>query len=177
MKIPHRALLPLAVTLIAVAGLTACGSDDDGSAPASSTTTAPAAGAVIGTTANADLGTILVDGAGRTVYTLTDNGEAVDCTGTCLAVWPPVLLPDGTESATAGPGVTGLGAVTMPAGRQVTSNGLPLYTFAGDDTAGAVNGNEVEGFGGIWRAVIVPAAAATSPETSTTTAGVFNDGY
>jgi predicted lipoprotein with Yx(FWY)xxD motif len=157
MKISRRALLPLTLTLIAVVGLAACGSDDEDPTPASSTTAQPAAGAVIGTAANADLGTILVDGAGRTVYTLTDNGAAVDCTGTCLAVWPPVLLPDGTDSATAGPGVTGLGTVSISAGRQVTSDGLPLYTFAGDDTAGDVNGNEVEGFGGIWRAVVVTA--------------------
>src|SRR6476661_6468662 len=39
------------------------------------------------------VGAVLVDSAGKTLYTLTDaNGAAVACTGACLSVWPPAMV-------------------------------------------------------------------------------------
>ena len=37
------------------------------------------------------LGTILADKSGMTLYTLTNNGKAVACTGACLQAWPPLV--------------------------------------------------------------------------------------
>jgi len=71
--------------------------------------------AVIKATDNATLGKILVDANGKTVYTLTNGGAAVACTGGCLSVWPPVMLPSGSSTATGGAGVSGLTVVTTSA--------------------------------------------------------------
>jgi predicted lipoprotein with Yx(FWY)xxD motif len=191
MKMSRRTLLPMIVTLVAVVGLTACGSDDksstDTDSSSTTTTKAAAGGAAIKTATNPDLGTILVDAEGKTVYTFTKDGEAVECVDTCLTVWPAVLLPDGSDSVTAPAGVTDLGTESTDAGEQVTSGGLPLYTFSGDSAAGDVNGNNVEGFGGLWQVVVVGsdsggagagAGAGAGTETSTTTAtDGYDDGY
>lgn len=66
------------------------------------------------------------------------------CTGGCLTVWPPLLMPKGKTMPT---GAKGLG--TTPDGSkgrlQVTYHDLPLYTFTGDSGT-SVNGNGVGGF-------------------------------
>jgi predicted lipoprotein with Yx(FWY)xxD motif len=108
------------------------------------------------------LGPILVNAQGFTLYHLTtESAGHIVCTGTCATIWPPLLLPAG--SPTAGPGVTGtLGVVQRPDGRrQVTYNGWPLYTYSGDKSPGQTNG---QGIRGIWFAVTV----ATTPRTSRT---------
>jgi predicted lipoprotein with Yx(FWY)xxD motif len=167
MKMTHRTLLPLTAVLVAGIGLAACGSDGTGSTkPASSSSsTSLAPGGVVKEAHNANLGTILVTADGRTVYTLTKNGAAVACTGSCLSAWPPVLLPSGTDTAT---GASDLGVVTVAAGQQVTSNGLPIYTFAGDSAAGDTKGEGLASFGGTWHVVSV---GSTSSATSSTTRG------
>ena len=42
---------------------------------------------------NPKLGVIVVDAQGRTLYTLTKNGEPVACTGQCASFWPPLCCP------------------------------------------------------------------------------------
>ena len=164
----RRRLLPVAIAAAAVLALAACGSDDSSSSDTTSTTRAasssskPATLAVVKTADNATLGRILVDAEGRTVYTLTKDGAAVDCTGGCLGAWPPVLLPSGTTEATGGPGVSKLTVVTTDAGEQVASDGLPLYTFAGDAAAGDAKGEGIESFGGVWKVVKVGGTASSS---------------
>ncbi len=169
MNISRRILLPSTV-LIAVVGLAACGSSSSSSTKSStSSTTTKAANtstAVIKTANASGIGTILVDAGGKTVYTLTKNGAAVPCTGACLTVWPPVLLPAGTDTATGGSGVTGLAVVSATGGKQVTSKGLPVYTFANDTAAGDVKGDGLSSFGGTWHAVTVTKAPV---QTSSTT--------
>ena len=101
--------------------------------------------------------TILVDGAGRTLYLFTSDPKNVS---TCAAVDPtcPKIWPKYTTSGkpTAGPGVkaTLLGVTT---GKQVTYNGHPLYHFAGaagygaaDKKPGQVNG---QGLFQLWYVV------------------------
>ncbi|MEP7060477.1 MAG: hypothetical protein ABI828_07075 [Actinomycetota bacterium] len=93
-------------------------------------------------------GKVLVTSDGMTLYYLkTESNGAIKCTDTCATAWPPLLLPSGTDSATAGGGVTGeLGTVARPdGGMQVTYNGMPLYTFA-TDTPGVASGQGVENF-------------------------------
>jgi predicted lipoprotein with Yx(FWY)xxD motif len=164
----------------AVLLLAACGSSGSsasaGAQPSNSTTaptsppTSGSAAPVVMTASNASLGTLLVDTAGKTLYTLTDaSGKAVPCTGQCLTFWPPLLLPAGTTTAAGAAGVTGLATVSAAGGTQVTDNGLPLYTFSIDTAAGMTNGEGKVSFGGTWHVVKTSAApAATTPPASVT---------
>jgi predicted lipoprotein with Yx(FWY)xxD motif len=172
MKIPRRTRLGLMIMLVATLGLTACGSDDSntdadsgsdaGSTSSTSSASSPAGPAAVGVATVGDLGTILVDTEGRTVYTFTQDGAAVACTGGCLAAWPAVPVPEGADTAT-GPGVSGLTVVDVDGARQVARNGLPLYTFSGDSAAGDANGEGIESFGGVWRVVRIGAGSTTTP--------------
>src|SRR5205823_482337 len=119
------------------------------------------------TASNAKFGTILVDSAGRTLYTLTNGGTPVACSSAaCLAAWPPLLLANGEKSATAGSGVTGLGTTSAAGGTQVTDNGAPLHHFAADTNPGDANGDGITSFGGTWHVVTMGKSS-----TATTAAG------
>jgi predicted lipoprotein with Yx(FWY)xxD motif len=99
------------------------------------------------------VGTVLVDVTGLTLYELnTEANGQIMCAGACTSVWPPLLLPAGVTSATAGPGVTGtLGTITRPdGGTQVTYDGRPLYRYSGDQSPGQANG---QGIQGVWFAM------------------------
>ncbi len=78
-------------------------------------------------------------GAGLTLYT------AQSCTGSCLSVWPPLLLPKGATTPKGPKGLTGLGTVKMGKRLQVTYKKHRLYTFT-SDSGSSVNGNGVAGF-------------------------------
>lgn len=114
---------------------------------------------------NAKFGSILVNAQGMTLYQLTSEaGGKIACSGGCLGVWPPVLVPAGTTAPTAGPGVLGtLGVITRPDGTvQATQNGFPLYAFSHDSAPGDTNGNGIVAFGGTWHVVqntLIPLAA------------------
>ena len=103
-------------------------------------------------TASTSLGTVVVDGKGMTAYfydqDVKGSGKST-CTGGCAAAWPAI------ESDAAKPtvsGVTGtVGTITGVDGKlQVTVDGRPIYTYAGDSKAGDVTG---QGVGGVWYAV------------------------
>lgn len=64
------------------------------------------------------------------------------CSGSCLAIWPPLLLPKGK---TIPQGVNLLGTVKFGHRLQVTYKGEALYTFA-SDSGGSVTGDGVGGF-------------------------------
>jgi len=105
---------------------------------------------------SAKYGQILVNAQGMTLYELTSEaGGKFACSGGCLAVWPPLLVPAGTTLPTAAPGVVGtLGVATRPDGTvQATQNGFPLYTFAHDAAPGDTNGQGIVAFGGTWHVV------------------------
>lgn len=101
------------------------------------------AGAVTVMTASSSLGTILVDGTGRTLYLFSkDSTNTSTCTGGCLAAWPPLL-----GTATAGTGVDSslLGTLTRPDGKtQVSYKGMPLYFWAQDSAPGQTSGQGVQ---------------------------------
>src|SRR3954451_9466729 len=180
-SLPLRRLLPVATLLVAAIALAACGSDssssDSGSGSGLSSTTAPKAAAVILAKESPDLGMILVDTQGRTVYNLTNGGKAVACTGACLNAWPPVLLPSGEKTAAGGPGVKGLGVASEESGDQVTSDDLPLYTFQGDTAPGMTKGENLSSFGGTWHVVKVGGAAASSSTTPSTAKSSSSGSY
>jgi predicted lipoprotein with Yx(FWY)xxD motif len=110
-------------------------------------TSASTAGATL-KTADSDLGTVVVDAKGRTVYVFDKDQPGsgkISCSGDCLTKWPAVV-PDGQPKAD---GVSGdLGTITRDDGTmQVTLDGSPLYLFAGDSKPGDVTGQAV---GGVW---------------------------
>ena len=131
--------------------LAACGGNDDGglgtaATPAPATTAAPAAGGVTVAVTSSELGDILVDGDGRTLYAFTkDQGDKSVCSGQCADNWPAL-----TGDATAGTGAqAGLLSAAMQAdgSNQVSYGGKLLYHFAGDTKAGDTNG---QGVGKVW---------------------------
>jgi len=98
---------------------------------------------------DANLGDILTDGKGMTLYLFTkDQANVTNCYDQCAVSWPPLLVAAGKE-ASAGQGVTGkLGVIDRKDGsRQVTYNGLPLYYFIKDTKAGDTTGQNV---GKVW---------------------------
>ena len=132
-------------------------------AAATSATTEPtmtqASGPTVMTKHDAKLGAILADANGLTLYTLTNNGKAVDCTGTCAAVWPPLTASSATAPS-GGPGVTGLGVASLSDGTRVVTNaGLPLYRFSQDQDSGDAYGEGLATFGGVWHVVKVGQSA------------------
>jgi predicted lipoprotein with Yx(FWY)xxD motif len=96
--------------------------------------------------ASTDLGEILVDGEGNTLYLFTPDAQGDStCYDDCEVNWPP--LADGAE---AGSGLDAglLGSTTRTDGSsQVTYNGWPLYYFAGDTAPGDTNG---QGINDVW---------------------------
>ena len=108
-----------------------------------------------------NVGTVLVDAAGKTLYTFApDKHSKPTCTGSCAAVWPPLMVSS-TEKPTGTGGVKQslLGSDPYPGGGSiVTYDGWPLYTFSGDSGPGSDNGQGLVANGGAWY-VISPAGA------------------
>jgi len=102
---------------------------------------------------------VLTNGAGYTLYWFgSDTATKSNCTGSCVAYWPPVTGP-----ATAGTGVTGiLGAIKRADGSvQATYNGHPLYTASVDTAPGLAKGNDVRTDGGVWHEVTASGPAVS----------------
>lgn len=101
-----------------------------------------------------DLGTIIVDSEGLTLYDFhKDKGGTSACYDACAGAWPP-LLTEGKPQAEAGAMASQLGMTERKDGTvQVTYNGWPLYTYAGDKAPGEANGNDIDQFGAEWYAL------------------------
>jgi predicted lipoprotein with Yx(FWY)xxD motif len=149
----------LVAVAIAVAG---CGGSSSGqSSPAYGGSSAPTSsssqGASTGTGAasvalrSSKLGKILVDSQGRTLYLFqADKGMASTCLGACAQFWPP-LTTAGKPTAGRGVSPARLGTIRRSDGKtEVTYNGHPLYTYAGDTAPGQTTGEENHGFGAEW---------------------------
>lgn len=160
----RRHLLLLAILALFIA---ACGGADEPAESASQ-----AAGGI--TTANTDLGTVLVDAQGKTLYGFTDDVDGSStCYDDCAATWPPV-----PGNMAPGPNLDANVFTTTQredGTTQLVAGDWPLYTFSGDGAPGDVNG---QGSGGVWFAVApdgslikdaagaseTPTQAATAPE-------------
>ena len=140
----------LSALLVALALVGACGGDDAAtttSAAAATTTTEAAAttteaaaadGAMV-VLAPSDLGDILQDGEGRTLYLFNPDAQGdPTCYDDCADAWPAfvgeIAPGDGVDESL-------LGTATRTDGEvQVTYNGWPLYYFSGDTAPGDTNG-------------------------------------
>jgi predicted lipoprotein with Yx(FWY)xxD motif len=138
------------VLLLAMLAATACGGSSTANAPAASSPSAGSA-ATIAVANNAKLGSILVDGSGRTVYLfVADQGTTSVCYNDCAAAWPPVLT-HGAPQAGSGATASLLGTTTRKDGStEVTYNGHPLYYFIADKSPGDATGQKLNNFGGPW---------------------------
>jgi predicted lipoprotein with Yx(FWY)xxD motif len=139
------AALPLVV--LAVAG---CGSASGSPAPPTTKNGRPATLGV----ANEDLGKILVNSQGRTLYLFQrDSGTTSTCTGACAVNWPP-LRANGAPAVGSGANASLVGTTMRSDGKpQITYNGHPLYLFVKDQKAGDAKGEGLTAFGGTWFAV------------------------
>ena len=144
------AALSLAALALIVGG---CGSDSSSSSTATSSSQGGSA-STVAAAENSELGAILVDSKGFTVYAFgKDQGTTSSCYGGCEEAWPPVIVKG---EPTAGEGATSseLGTTERKDGStQATYAGHPLYTFVEDKEPGEANGNGVTAFGGEWSAL------------------------
>jgi predicted lipoprotein with Yx(FWY)xxD motif len=114
------------------------------------------------------LGTILVDGRGRTVYVFAnDKPNTSTCTAACAADWPPV--PAAASLPASLPGVTAPFGMTTRSdgGYQLTVASHPVYTFSGDSAPGQTKGQGITLNGGLWTVV----SPSGTPDANPTPAG------
>ena len=159
MRTTSRLAAGVALGLLSVAGCGSSGGEQDAATTATTSSSAASEGALA--VADSDLGEIVVDAEGRTVYVFdrdTAGSGTSTCADACLATWPAVTVEG--EDTPQVEGVTGdVGTIDRDDGtRQVTLGGLPLYTYAGDSDAGDVTGQGVQG---IWWVVSPDGAKVT----------------
>ena len=191
----------ITLPILALAGASAlfaagCGSSGKGTSTSQGTsnTVPPAAGSTttgggssgsnssvtVGVANVAGLGSVLVNGDGRTLYVLATEKGKVTCTdgNGCTKYWPPAVLPSGMTHGIAGSGVQAsmLGSLMSPSGDdRLTYGGWPLYTYTGDSGAGQSTGQGVTDTWGTWW-VLSPSgtpimtSASSSSSTSPTSA-------
>jgi predicted lipoprotein with Yx(FWY)xxD motif len=97
------------------------------------------------TVSSSELGDMLVDDQGMTLYLFTEDvdGQSV-CEDDCAAAWPPLIAD---EPPVAGAGVDGALLDTLErsdGSTQVSYAGWPLYTWAQDQQPGDVTGQGVQ---------------------------------
>jgi predicted lipoprotein with Yx(FWY)xxD motif len=178
---PTTVLIATAVCAVAIL-IAGCGSSSSNSATTTSTaaTGAPASasaptggskGTVIQVADDPDLGQILTDAKGNTVYLFEKDEEGDSyCTGPCASSWPPVTTKG---SAVAGQGTDAslLSTLTRDDGtEQVAYAGHPLYLYEGDSKPGDTNGNGLDQFGAEWYA-LTPAGASAEGSESDSSSG------
>jgi predicted lipoprotein with Yx(FWY)xxD motif len=146
-------LAALTLVLAACGGGTSAygagGSGGYGAPPATPSAAAGTAAEVDLHTSN--LGQILVDSQGRTLYLFeADKGGKSNCDGPCATAWPP-YLSKGTPQAAQGATAALVGTTTRNDGTtQVTYADHPLYYFVGDKAAGDTTGQDIDQFGAKW---------------------------
>lgn len=109
----------------------------------------------------------LANSARRSFYVLsTEVGASVQCTGSCLSIWPPFEVTSTTAPVTLGPGVKGtVGFVSRGTSLyQVTFNSYPVYTYSGDSGPGGSNGQALVEFGGTWYLTNASATMASTTQ-------------
>jgi len=154
--------------------LTACGGSSSSSSAASgSTSTATAQpagqatsnslgitpGSTVLTVQKSAIGYVLSLANGHVVYTYDKDtkGGSPTCTGSCAATWTAVTGKPLASTADKLPGT--LGTVSMANGaKQVTWNGMPLYTYKGAKVF-VTTGN---GMGGVWHVIKLSASDINS---------------
>jgi predicted lipoprotein with Yx(FWY)xxD motif len=147
-------------------GATTTAAPDDGAS-----TTAAAGGEGV-STSDTDLGTVLVNPDGFTLYVFTnDAGGESTCYDDCATLWPPVPAdtPVGGDLDAAMFGSTS----RTDGSEQLTVNGQPLYTYTPDTNPGDTTG---QGVGDVWFVVGTDGAMIGGPEAAATGRGDYDYG-
>lgn len=163
----------LALLLAACGGGNGDGTGDTATTQAGTETTqagtdtsSPPAGAAEGIhTADTDLGTVLVDPDGFTLYVFTNDvdGEST-CYDACADLWPPVAA-DTAVGADLDAAMFGSTART-DGSEQLTVNGMPVYLYTPDINPGDTTGQNV---GGVWFVLDASGAIVGGPEAAAST--------
>jgi predicted lipoprotein with Yx(FWY)xxD motif len=175
MSFPKRiSAAALATGTIALIAAGCGGAGGSSSSPPAAFTNPPAHTTTVSTTKKPDLGRILVNSEGFTVYTFSkDKQTNIPCLDTCPErsacyeaceeAWPPVPV-SGTAEAAGGVDPYEIGTTRRKNGTlQMTYAGQPLYTYSGDERPGETNGDGTGAFEGEWTAISrsgVPASVA-----------------
>jgi predicted lipoprotein with Yx(FWY)xxD motif len=163
-------LAALAVAAVAAAGLSACsgpsGYDKPPAVAVDPKAATPEIGTILSANSTAQLGTVVVDGQGYTLYRFDKDSTkppASNCAGECAQKWPPVLATPGTPLTVEGVAQEMVGTINRPDGSiQLTLAGWPVYRYSGDPQPGATTG---QGVGGTWAAVTPDGDKAAPPAT------------
>ena len=172
-----RRWLPFAAAVsAAVVALAACSSTKTTTSPSSSSSSP---GTMFSVANVGGLGTVVVDGSGRTVYVLTSgaakNVPCDDASG-CTKVWPDLPLPDGTSGARAGNGIQASLLSTMKlsdGGTYPTYNGYLMYEYSGDSGPAQGHGQGITSFGGTWYALSSAGTPIKAAPASTSGSGGY----
>lgn len=138
------------VTTTADAGQEATSSTGATATTEAMNTTTSAAEAMDGVHAmETDLGMVLVDPDGLTLYVFTEDSDGESaCYDACAESWPPVAADTPIRSDLDD---SMFGSIERTDGTtQLTVNGMPLYLFASDANPGDTNGH---GVNDVWFAV------------------------
>jgi predicted lipoprotein with Yx(FWY)xxD motif len=168
-----RVLIPVCIAATGsglLAGCAGSGSSNGSAGSGSGAVPTPTSDAV--SAQMTSLGTVLVDGRGRTVYVFANDGpNKSNCDQSCAVDWPPVAAP--TPLPSTAPGVTGrLGTAPRPDGSsQLTVAGHPVYRFSGDSAAGQTHGQGITLNGGLWTVVSPAGRPEPHPAGATAPAG------
>ena len=106
-----------------------------------------------------NLGQVITDGKGMTVYRYakdTAQPPKSNCDNACADAWPPVLSDSTPELQGVDQSLVGT-VIRTDGKKQVTVNGWALYTYAKDTAPGQATG---QGVGGVWNAVTASGAKA-----------------
>jgi predicted lipoprotein with Yx(FWY)xxD motif len=171
-RTPYYILSALAVPLAALV-IAGCGGGN-------SSTSGTAGGKATVNVAKTDLGNVLVDAQGHTLYLFKkDAGSKSSCFGECANDWPPARVAD---TPTVGAGLTAAAATTTARADgkpEVAYNGHPLYRFEGDHKPGDTTGQGLNAFGGKWYAVSANGDqfSGTAAMASSSSGGGYGSGY
>jgi predicted lipoprotein with Yx(FWY)xxD motif len=159
----HRVL-----TLAAVAAtltLAACGGSSNGNQAA----TGAAKSDTVGIKQVSGVGRVLVGPTGLALYTPDQEAKGmISCTGSCTSEWLPVTA---TGHPTAAAGAGNVGVIKRPDGaRQVTLDGMPLYTFVQDSPSHVTGDGAKDQFAGrnfTWHVLLAGGTKGTGSATGT----------
>lgn len=196
MAVPRQAarsrqcLLRLSAALSGIAAaamlVAACGSSggNSGSPGAGGSSGSTASASVVSARQLSGVGTVLVNSAGMTIYSVKTPSEMngnIKCTGTCTTFWIPVTASSVNPGSSGLPGTLSTVHRTDDGKAQLIYNGMPLYTFKFDTAPGQVHGNNyTDQFSGTtfhWQVVTSSGAPASggspAPSPSSSSAGGY----
>jgi predicted lipoprotein with Yx(FWY)xxD motif len=153
------ALLALPIAAFLIAGCGSSGSSTSASTTSTGTTTSASSststemGVKISAKSVPNVGTVLVNSQGLTLYTFApDMHSKVTCTSTCATVWPPLMLESGEKPVASGQVKQSLlgSDPDSEGGSVATYADWPLYTYVSDTSPGMASGQGLDVNGGLW---------------------------